>query len=265
MKEEKLFKQGCYSAGRVGFISTHVAFSFSLPGFRRLLRVMWINLPGDQEPVWTGQGDLLHRVLVLTNGLIRSNSPRCSNRPIMMEMVTRIIMCKLLKSSCPWGFRSVTPPIFSDSYTNAQSRICMCCSSYFFYIYIWFNLLTEIKTTSRPFFMSCKDVKIRCTSKKRREDTIFKCEWCEWKKGKEWKMVRDKKRRWVKGKRREWLCVTGLCNNLVISSKKLQLVDLGQSILLISVNENIVSPAFGDSVWSLRSRQLMCLFQPSNL
>lgn len=76
-----------------------------------------MSVPGDQAPVRTGQEDLLHRVLpsiALTRGLMRPNSPRRSNGTIMMEMVTRIIMCKLLRSSCSRGFRRVTPPIACD-------------------------------------------------------------------------------------------------------------------------------------------------------
>lgn len=58
--------------------------------------------------------------IVLTHRLMRPNSPRHSDGSIMMEIVTRIIMCKLLKSSCSQGFYHGAPPIACDRPMNVQ-------------------------------------------------------------------------------------------------------------------------------------------------
>lgn len=47
--------------------------------------------------------------IALTHGLMRPNSPHLSDGPIMMEIVTHIIMCKLMK-----GFHCAAPSITSD-------------------------------------------------------------------------------------------------------------------------------------------------------
>lgn len=57
------------------FISTHKAFPFSSPGCRRHFSVVWMNLPGDQAPVRTGQEDLLHRVLPINCSDTRVDEP----------------------------------------------------------------------------------------------------------------------------------------------------------------------------------------------
>lgn len=61
--------------------------------------------------------------IVLTHGAMRPDSPHPSKGPIMIEMFTHIIMCKLLRSRSQ-GF--ITPPISCDRHTNEQRRRYEC-------------------------------------------------------------------------------------------------------------------------------------------
>lgn len=141
----------------------------------------------DRETYYTV---CLPSIVLLTHGLMRPNSARHSNGAIMMESVTRIIMCKMLKSSCSRGFHCATPPISCDRHTNAQRRGWKRSSCL---IWIWFppqsgvDLLKEIKLTSEPTLWAslvfCEDEKKNDAHKWRSKQRQMRLEWCEWRKG----------------------------------------------------------------------------------
>ncbi len=128
MKKEKVIKTEIFirfSARCVGLISKHVKLFHFLSSGDFLVSCEWISQ--EIKPQCGQDRKTYYSVcflsFALTHGLIRPNSPRRSNGPITMEMVTRIIMCKLLKSSCSQGFPRVTPPVPCDRYTNAQEDV----------------------------------------------------------------------------------------------------------------------------------------------
>lgn len=61
--------------------------------------------------------------IVLTRGLMRPNSPRCSNGPIMMEIVTHITMWKLPKSSCSQGVQRYPSHLLWQIYKSEDRSV----------------------------------------------------------------------------------------------------------------------------------------------
>lgn len=88
--------------------------------FRRHCAV-WMNLPGDQTPVWTGQEDLLHCVLPINCSDTRVDETAAMG-PLWWKCSHILSCANCLKTFCARGFHRVTCLISCDRHTNAQTR-----------------------------------------------------------------------------------------------------------------------------------------------
>lgn len=117
---------------------------------------MWMNPPATSSTTVDRTGRPIALCaspsIVLTQGLMRPSSPRHSKGPIIMEMVTRIIMCKLPKSCRSRGFSTVLlcPFLLTDVQMHRMEDVN------------WLNLYRGINltsvTTPRSFITLREDV-----------------------------------------------------------------------------------------------------------
>lgn len=146
-------------------------FHFLWLDCRRRPPVMWMSLPGD--PTWPGQEDLSHRVPPINCSDTRVDDTQLASPqrwPIMMEMVTHIIMWKLLKSSCSLGSGA---QLFLRC-TNGQSERKKAV------IKILFNSPPPLvdQFAEKHCSMSREDARIRWTRAERKEDSETReCGW----------------------------------------------------------------------------------------